>query len=245
MYFICKMNPTVDLSGYQTDLIGRSIWRHHFQNIPTEIGLFIDGVVQPVMSSEYFFRSAQNMNELEAEALRQCRGRVLDVGAGAGCHSLILQNRGLETVALERSAESCMVLLDRGIKNVVHSDVMLFDDAPFDTILLLMNGFGIGGNEEGVIQLLSQLKKLLAPGGRILGDSTDIRYFKDQGMSSELESKPFSEVEFEVRVQGNSEFFPWIYPDEVLLEVLAEEAGLQCSTIMYADDYHFLSELYV
>jgi hypothetical protein len=60
-----------------------------------------------------------------------------------------------------------------------------------------------------------------------------------------MEHKPFCEVEFEVRVGDSSEFFPWVYPDEVLLGVLAEEAGLQYRTVMYDGDFHFLSELYV
>jgi SAM-dependent methyltransferase len=239
------MNPAVDSADYQGDLIGKSIRQHHFSDVATNLELFIDGVAQPGMPTAYFFRDAQQMNSAELEAIRQCRGRVLDVGAGAGCHALELQKRGLEVVALERSPHACAVMLDRGVDNVVQSEVLQYQTTGFDTILLLMNGFGIGGDEEGVIQLLSHLKKLLAPGGRILGDSTDIRYFKGENDSYEMEHKPFCEVEFEVRVGDSSEFFPWVYPDEVLLEVLAEEAGLQYRTVMYDGDFHFLSELYV
>jgi SAM-dependent methyltransferase len=239
------MNPAQDSIDHRGDLIGKSIWQHHFRQTPIDIELFIDGVVQPRMSTEYFFRDEHQMNAVETEALRNCSGRVLDVGAGAGCHSMALQNSGIEVVALERSSSACEVMIDRGVKIVIHSDVMGFNAAPFDTILLLMNGFGIGGDEEGVVRLLTQLKTLLAPGGRILGDSTDIRYFKDQNDEGEMAYKQFSEVEFEVRVLSKSEFFPWIYPDEVLLEILAEEAGLQYRTVMYDGDFHFLSEMFV
>lgn len=239
------MNPAKDSEDYGADLIGKSISRHHFSNVATDIELFIDGVAQPGMPTSYFFRDTQQMNGAEMEAIRQCRGRVLDVGAGAGCHSLELQSRGFDVVALERSQHAFAVMLDRGVKNAVQLEVLQYETTGFDTILLLMNGFGIGGDEEGVIQLLSHAKKLLAPGGRILGDSTDIRYFKGEKDLYEMEHKPFCEVEFEVRVGDSSEFFPWIYPDEVLLEILAAEAGLQCRTLMYEDEFHFLSELHV
>lgn len=227
------------------DLIGKLIWQHHFRQVPAEIELFIDGVAQPRMPTGFFFREFNHMNAAEKEALSLCRGRVLDVGAGAGCHSVVLQNRGLEVVALERSGAACELMIDRGVRHVMQSDVMDCSAASFDTILLLMNGYGIGRDEEGVVRLLAHLKTLLAPGGRILGDSTDIRYFKDTNYAEEMEYKQLSEVEFEVRAHGTSEFFSWIYPDEVLLEVLAEEAGLRYRTLMYDDDFHFLSELYV
>jgi len=60
----------------------------------------------------------------------------------------------------------------------------------------------------------------------------------------DLSKGPISEVEFEVRYGGETQRFRWVYPDEVLLEALAEEAGLKFETIMYSDEYHFLCQLY-
>jgi SAM-dependent methyltransferase len=185
------------------------------------------------------------MNAAELEALNRCKGRVLDVGAGAGCHALALQQRGMDVLALERSTLSCEVIRARGVRKVGEADVMSLSGQQFDTILLLMNGFGIAGTEDGLVGLLGHLKTLLAPGGRILGDSTDIRYFKEESATLDLSAGSPCEVEFEVRCDRKTQVFPWIYPDEVLLEVLAEEAGLQYQTVMHTDDYHFLCELYV
>jgi SAM-dependent methyltransferase len=227
------------------DILGAAILQHYRENSPCEITLFIDGEEEPPMSSAYFFRSESEMNDAECKALELCQGRVLDVGAGAGCHALILQQRGHEVVALEKSASACEVLRARGVKEVIRADVMHFSDGPFDTILLLMNGFGIGGNEQGLLAMLEHLKTLLAPGGKIIGDSTDIRYFKDEPASLDLSQAHFSEVQFDVRMNGLHECFSWIYPDEVLLEVLAQEAGLQYRTRLHSDEFHFLGELYV
>jgi SAM-dependent methyltransferase len=238
------MNSTNDLQGFQNDVIGHAIWKHHFENVMSEIELIIDGMQDAPMLSTQFFRAESEMNAAEIEALNRCKGRVLDVGAGAGCHSLVLQQRGVEVVALERSALSCEVMRARGVREVMEVDVMHFSGQQFDTILLLMNGFGIAGTEEGLVDLLCHLKTLLAPGGRIIGDSTDIRYFKEESAVVDLSAGTPCEVKFEVRCEGKAQVFPWIYPDEVLLEVLAEEAGLEYQTRLYTDEYHFLCEIY-
>lgn len=244
--FICRMHKGVINHMDKVDTIGEAILHHYREKLPVFIALRIDGEEEEEpMSAAYFFRQESEVNDAERKALELCKGRVLDVGAGAGCHSLILQQRGFNVVSIERSAAACSVLNARGLKEVVQSDVMEFTKGPFDTVLLLMNGFGIGGTEEGVLSLLTHLKTLLAPGGKIIGDSTDIRYFKQETASLDLSGGHFSEVQFEVSWNGRTESFPWIYPDEILLETLAEEAGLQYRTIMYTDEYHFLCELYV
>ncbi len=230
---------------YSPDVIGRAIWCHYFEDKPSLISLSIDDLEEEPMSSAYFFRTESEMNEAERSALSLCRGKVLDVGAGAGCHALILQQKGLEVVAVERSAKACEVLASRGIQNVLNCDIFQVADNGFDTILLLMNGFGIGRNEQGVVDLLIHLKSLLSPGGKIMGDSTDIRYFKEDSAVLDLTDLPPHEVTFNIESNGESERFSWIYPNEFLLEALAEEAGLKFNAVMYSDEFHFLCELYV
>lgn len=238
------MNSKRASGGVGDDVLGGAIASRFFDGGAEKIELFIDGLEDESMSADHFFRDESQMNHAEVEALSRCRGAVLDVGAGAGCHALVLQGHGQQVVALEKSASLCAVLRARGVAHVVESDVMAFSEGKFDTILLLMNGFGIAGSEEGVVELLVHLKSLLAPGGKILGDSTDIRYYREEGDLIDLAKGPMSEVEFEVRYGGETQRFRWVYPDEVLLEALAEEAGLKFETIMYSDEYHFLCQLY-
>jgi SAM-dependent methyltransferase len=227
------------------DVIGESLRLFYFENSPSLISLAIDGIEQEPMSAAYFFRTEEEMNDAEQWALSLCRGRVLDVGAGAGCHALILQQRGLQVVAAEQSSKACEVLSARGVHHVLNSDIMRVREELFDTILLLMNGFGIGRSEQGVVDLLRHLKTLLSPGGKIIGDSTDIRYFREESIELNLSDIPSSEVVFELHANGMSERFSWVYPNEALLEALAEEAGLKFRVLMYSDEFHFLCEMFV
>jgi SAM-dependent methyltransferase len=238
------MNSNEEMPDTQPDLMGEIIRKHHFERIESKMGLVIDGEEDEPMSSIHFFRKYDAMNMAEKQALAMCRGRVLDVGAGAGCHTLVLQDYGLDVVALEKSEGSCEVMRSRDVRNVIQADIMEFDEGSFDTILLLMNGFGIAGTEQGLIDLLGHLKKKLTPGGKIIGDSTDIRYFKEFQPMIDLAKRSQHEVLFEVHTMGKVDRFPWIFPDEFLLEAMAEELGLQFRVVMYTDEYHFLCEFY-
>ena len=83
------------------------------------------------------------MPELEKHALQLVKGKVLDVGAGAGAHSLYLQDSGYDVTAMDISELSCEVMTERGIKNVICNDVWNCKVEQFDSILLMMNGIGL------------------------------------------------------------------------------------------------------
>ena len=124
----------------------------------------------------HLFRSVDDMNLLERTALGLCHGRVLDVGAGAGCHSLALQERGLAVTAVDVSPLSVGVMRRRGVRDARLADFFADDlGGPFDTVLLLMNGIGLCGRLEGLPRFFARLGALLAPGGAVLADSSDLR----------------------------------------------------------------------
>src|SRR5262245_2587531 len=123
----------------------------------------------------YFFREPKDFPPLERRALTLCRGRVLDVGAGSGCHALALQERGLEVVALETLPELVEIMTRRGVKNARCASIFDFSGPPFDTVLMMMNGLGLAGTLDGLRHLLAHLRHLVTPGGQVLADSTDVR----------------------------------------------------------------------
>ena len=116
------------------------------------------------------FRSYKSMQEIERKALDMAKGRVLDVGAGSGCHSLVLQEKGLDVTAIDISPLSVETMKERGVKNVLEQDFFTLK-GQYDTILMLMNGIGIVGTLERLPEFFKQLDKILAPGGQVLCDS--------------------------------------------------------------------------
>lgn len=227
----------------EKDIIGQAILNYQKDGADTIIELWIDGELDAAMQASYFFRSFEQMNALEREALTLAQGRVLDVGAGAGCHSLELQKKDLDLVSLELSDHACWVMEQRGVRNIARADVLEYTQGSFDTILMLMNGLGLGRTEEGLFTLLGHLKSLLAEGGCILADSTDISYFKSPIDALELNHGYYGEVQFEVRCNNASEQFGWIYPDEYLLEVMCDELNLGFEVLTYGEAGSFLCKI--
>lgn len=137
-----------------------------------------DGVQAPLPAA-FFFRTPDQLSAIERAALDACRGEVLDIGAGAGIHTLVLQDRGLQVTALDICPEAVAVMRRRGVHDVREGDVATFDDGPFDTLLLLGHGIGMVEDLPGLDPFLSRVRRLAAEGGRLLVHSLDVTRTSD------------------------------------------------------------------
>lgn len=194
------------------------------------------------MPVEIFFRDPSEMPEIELYALSLCKGKVLDIGAGAGCHSLFLQDNGLDVTALEISKTAIDIISERGVRNVIHENVMTLRDVKFDTLLLLMNGIGLTGNLEGLTHFLNDAKNLLEPAGQLLFDSSDINYLYEEDIP--LPAGYYGEISYQYEYNGvKGNWFNWIYIDQNKLAEIAQAAGWVVN-IVYEDDMdHYLARL--
>lgn len=190
---------------------------------------------------EVFFREPDAFFSFERAALDLCRGRVLDVGAGTGLHALVLQERGHDVVALEVDPEAAKIAGERGVLDVRREDAFAFHDSePFDTVLMLMNGVGIVGTLDGLARYLDHVRDLLAPGGRLLLDSADLRSEGEsrEGRSPEREDGRYiGEAQIQLEYRGlRGEPFQELYVDPDTLSRVAEEAGWSAEVVHRAAD---------
>ncbi len=171
----------------------------------------------------YFFREYDEMPELEKMALSICEGKVLDVGAGTGSHSLILQHFGYDVTAIDTSRLAVELMRKSNVKQVVEADFFRHSGS-YDTILSLMNGIGIIGTIDRFATFLDQSKKLLNPGGQLIFDSSDVKYLYE---GKDLpESHYYGEVRFQYEYKGKrGDWFDWVYIDRQKLTSLADELG--------------------
>lgn len=193
------------------------------------------------------FRDFDRMPIQEQKAIELCRGKVLDVGAGSGCHSIVLKERGLEVVAIDISELSVEVMRERGIDA---RNVNFFDETfteKFDTILFAMNGIGIVGKTDRLPDFFRSIRRLLAPGGQVLLDSSDIRYvfIDDEGaMDIDLAAGYYGEVDYRMRYKNiNGEPFDWLYIDFDTLSMYAEEHGFICEKCVDGEHYDYLARI--
>ncbi len=211
-----------------------------------ELAIYINDEFSENMSVRYFFRSYDEMPQLEQIALKECRGKILDIGAGAGCHSLILQNLGLDVVALDIKQGFVDIMGKRGINNIVHSDIIKYKGDKFDTLLMLMNGIGFTIDLAGLERFLIQAKNLLNPDGQILLDSSDLLYlFEEQDGSYKipLTGDYYGKVVYQVEYKNRKgKPFDWIFIDYSTLSHYAEKAGYNYE-LLYANNFHYLAKL--
>ncbi len=196
----------------------------------------------------YMFRSFEESPELEQEALKLCKGKVLDVGAGAGPHALWLQEQeGIEVSAMEVSANSIEVMKRRGVKNPLFADFFTYNEEKFDTVLLLMNGLGIAGKMEGVPKFLQRIHDLLNSGGQCLIESADILHLfraDDGSVMLDLNGPYYGEITYQISYKGIvGEEFDWLYMAYDLLEEFATGVGLKCEKLMDGPEDSYLARM--
>ena len=170
-----------------------------------------------ILPVSYLFGDGEELPKLEKLALKHCRGRILDVGAAAGRHSLILQQQGHDVTALDISALCCQVMEKRGVRKVIAGDFYQHKGEHYDTLLFLMNGIGIAGTVAGLDGFLQQARQLLKPGGQLLFDSSDVdyMYYEEDGSKwLNLNAVYYGELRYRMRFRNiTGDEFPWLFID--------------------------------
>jgi SAM-dependent methyltransferase len=230
------------------DLFGKAILDFQTKNSPENIITETSISEEDEMSVDYLFRSYADMPPLEQKALELATGKTLDVGCGAGSHSLYLQNeRNLDVTSIDISANAIQACQLRGLKNTRVQDVLNIENETYDTITLLMNGTGIFGTVKNTPKFLQKLKSILKENGQILLDSSDIIYMfdEDEDGGKWLPSNGYyGELEFNITYKGEKEdSFPWLYLDYNTLQNAAHDNGLKCELIQEGEHYDYLARL--
>lgn len=190
------------------------------------------------MPVEIYFRDEIDFSTIEHLALIECEGRILDLGAGAGAHALVLNDRGMDVTALEYSQGCVDVMKMSGLNQVVHRDYRKHTEK-YDTILALMNGIGLAGKLSGVEAFLKKCKKMLQPMGQILIDSSDVSYLYEDG--TPRPKGYFGEVKFQYEYKGEKgDWFDWVYVDQTTLGEIVKKAGMKMEILTVDEDDQFL-----
>lgn len=225
-----------------TDVLGQAIYDYYFKLKPAKLWIHNTFGAPDEMPLDVYFRSEFDMPELEWEALRLCKGKVLDIGAGAGSHVLYLQQQMLKATALEISPLACQVMEKRCVQNIINQDVFTYTGKTYDTLLLLMNGIGLAANINGLHHFLQHVKNLLAAGGQILFDSSDVSYLYKKKPAAM--NRYYGEIDFRYEYKRQKTgWFTWLYIDQKTMKDIAEQEGFSMK-VLYEDDHHqYLAQL--
>ena len=237
------------LQGPASEREGESLWYSDKRNDDkrNKLRVFSPMFDEDEIPLATLFREYADMPEIERMALDMAKDKTLDVGAGSGCHSLVLQQRGVDVTAVDISPLSVEAMKERGVKKVMLQDFFALEGQQYDTILMLMNGIGIVGTLERMPAFFKQLDKILAPGGQVLCDSSDISYvFEiDDGTIEYPDSEVYyGEISFRMQYEDTrGEPFPWLYIDSDTLREVSEENGYKAEVMAEGDHYDYLARI--
>ena len=217
--------------------MGKDIAEYHKTGKADRLRVFSPLFEEDEIPLSTLFRSYETMPMIEQKALDLAKGKVLDVGAGAGCHSLVLQERGLDVTAIDISPLSVETMKERGVRKVMEQDFFT-SEGQYDTVLMLMNGIGIVGSLERMPEFFRQIDKMLASGGQLLCDSSDISYVFDDDMP---DMDYYGEQSFWMQYKDIiGEPFPWLYIDAETLRKVAEANGFVAEVVAEGEHFDYL-----
>ncbi|MBR5170744.1 MAG: class I SAM-dependent methyltransferase [Muribaculaceae bacterium] len=228
------------------DPMGRAIADYHAAGKAARLRVFSPMFDEDEIPVPTLFRSLDEMPDIECTALAEARGAILDVGAGAGCHALALQQADQRVTAIDISPLAVETMRQRGVHDVIEQDFFTMDGC-FDTILMLMNGIGIVGTLNRLPAFFMQVDHLLAPGGQLLCDSSDICYiFEDEDGIIDLTGVDgyYGELEYQMQYKNiKGDPFPWLFIDAETLRDQAAAHGFDCEIIAHGPHYDYLARL--
>ncbi len=230
------------------DPMGYAVSEYYRKPASINIRVFSSQFDEDVIPVSHLFRSYPEMSPLEKRAIDLATGSILDIGAGAGCHALALQEQKKEVTAIDISPLLVETMKERGVRR---TKLLNFFDPGFqeqyDTILMLMNGAGIIGKTENMPLFFNRIKQLLTPGGSLYLDSSDLRYLyeeEDGSFEIDLAAGYYGEVDFQMQyktVKGAS--FDWLYIDFQTLGYYASRYGFRTELIEEGEHYDYLARI--
>ncbi len=227
------------------DLFGQAILDYHNGNYSEDLVTSTSISEDDILKLPYLFRGYSDMPKLEQKALQLAKGKILDIGCGAGSHSLYLHEKGFEVKSIDISEGAIDTCKKRGLK---HAEVLDFKDETdtFDTILLLMNGSGVFETLSQAPYFFIHLKHLLNPNGQIFIDSSDIKYMYDsdegQAFLNEIDHY-YGELTYYITYKGQTEAFPWMYLDFQNLQRCCKVVGLNCELVLEGPHFDYLARI--
>ncbi|KQC11754.1 MAG: hypothetical protein APR63_12225 [Desulfuromonas sp. SDB] len=207
-----------------------------------------DGYLDLDQPADYF-KQYKDWPDMEKKAIKYAKSPVLDVGCGAGRHSLYLQNKGMEVLGIDQSSLCVELAKRRGLKNCRWLDLknITSDLGMFRTILMLGNNLGLLENMSRARVVLRKFSRITTPDGLIIGecvnpykteDSYHLEYQKQNRKRGKLSG------ELRLRIRYKNLFGPWfnyLFASPEELEKILGNTGWKINQIIESPETMYIA----
>lgn len=160
----------------EEDAMGHLMWEHFQGQEVREVVEREDGFIDVTNGPAAYFAPYEEWAHHEQRAMRFARGRVLDIGVGAGRHALHLQDRGFDVTGVDVSPLALRVSRERGLKQTQGAAVTQVSRrmGTFDTLLMMGNNVGLFATPRRMRWLLRRFATMTRENARIIGETRDV-----------------------------------------------------------------------
>jgi SAM-dependent methyltransferase len=238
-----KMNPNAMTP------FGLALLAYFGGETSAQIAICRDDGLEDLVPVSQFYRSPDEFLPIEVSAIERCQGHVLDIGAGTGIHSLVLQSHGRSVTAIDISPQAVEILTERGIADAHCVDVFDFEEGPFDTLLMLGHGIGMVEDIPGLTRFLAHAHRLTSAHGQILLNSLDVRETDDPDHLAYHEAnrragRYIGEVRLQFEYRGQvGPYCGWLHVDPQTLCAQAGHVGWECEIVLEEGSGDYLARL--
>ena len=202
-----------------------------------------------IMETGPLFQDHEDWQDIEKEAMNSVKGRVLDVGCGAGRHAIYLQNKGFDVLGIDISPLAIEVCKERGLNN---AEVMAIEDAnyeedSFDTILMMGNNFGLFGNFEKARVLLGNFYRMTSKDAVIVATSNDVYktsnplHLKYQE-SNRKRGRMSGQIRFRVRFrQYSTPWYDYLMVSKKEMEEILQDTGWEVKQYIDSEMSYYIA----
>ena len=232
------------------DAYGQEIWTCYKGVAVSEIVERDDGYFDASdYGSKMYFSQCQDWSLIEKNAMKFVKGRVLDIGCGAGRHSLYLQKRGFDVLGIDNSPLAIKVCKLRGLKKakIMPIEDVDFEPASFDTIIMMGNNFGLFGSFEKARKLLKLFYEMTSKDALIIADTRDpyktdnpdhLEYHRLNKKKDRMGGQLRIRIRFRKYVGA---WFDYLMVSKEEMKNILEETGWKIREFMGSDDSQYIA----